>query len=400
MSTINRTKRANGSGTTATWNPTRARWEIRVSLPLGKRTTVRGTTAREAEQKREQLLGLLDQGVTPTPERYTVGHLLDEWHAGLSVEKSVKRGTLISYESHIRLHLKPTLGTISLKLLTPADVKLKLIQAKLNAGSSPRMVQMMRDTLRVALNYAVSMDMVTRNVAAVRIKINVPDNSRVGKALTYDQALALLETSAAQRNGPLFQFLMLTGMRLGEALALHWSDVDLAKGIVSVDKTLQQRKGRHDPDQPWSLDTPKTQRSIRTVPLVAEALEALRTQHTRQAFERNRAGDLWHTELGFVFTNEVGEPLSDRGVLNAWKRALAHANVDTTHRIHDLRHTAVSYLIKIGTPLPMVQAIVGHTTLAMTARYAHFSDDMFDDVRSRMDALWITIREQHASGQS
>jgi integrase len=389
MTTIPRTRRANGSGGHPWWNAARQQWEVKVRLADGTRRTVRGKTEREAERAREKLLGEVESGRPTTTERYTVAQYLDEWLVSMQLNSGLKRGTYRSYEMHVRLYLKPALGKLSLKLLSPLDVRGALIDKQLRAGKSPRLVQMMQAVLRTALSEAVRLDLVDRNVAKL-VRVKAPDNNRYGRALSFDDAAALLDAAHAGRNGPLFAFLVTTGLRLGEALGLRWTDIDFAEATFNVTQTLQPPML----GKPWELVTTKTGRGKYNLPLTAEALESLQQQQTRQTFERKTAREVWRADLSFVFTNEIGEPLAQRGVQDAWKRALATAGLDSSYRIHDLRHTFATYLHATNTPQPTIMELMGHTTLAMTQRYAHTSTAMREDARTRMNDLWAKIRQR------
>jgi integrase len=218
------------------------------------------------------------------------------------------------------------------------------------------------------------------------VEISVPDNSRVGKALDPEQVTALLDAARTERHGPLLAFLVTTGLRLGEAQALRWRDVDEKRKRLQVRHTLEQLPG-----EPWVLVEPKSRPSKdRRVPLVPLALDVLQQQKDRQRFEKERAGSAW-VDHDFVFANEVGDAISQRGVQDAMKRSLERAGLDADTRVHDLRHTAGSYLPAVGIPLTTVQAIMGHSTLAMTARYAHVQDAMLEDAAARMAAFFSGV---------
>jgi integrase len=185
-------------------------------------------------------------------------------------------------------------------------------------------------------------------------------------------------------------FLVATGLRLGEAQALRWRDVDEKRKRLQVRHTLEPSDKilEQVPSEPWALVEPKSRPSKdRRVPLVPIALEVLRLQRDRQEFERKRAREAWQ-DNDFVFANEVGDVTAQRGVQDAMKRSLARAGLETDYRVHDLRHTAGSYLPALGIPLTTVQAIMGHSTLAMTARYAHVQEAMLDDAAERMAAFF------------
>jgi Phage integrase family len=72
-----------------------------------------------------------------------------------------------------------------------------------------------------------------------------------------------------------------------------------------------------------------------------------------------------------VFTNEIGEPIRQRGVDKAFKDKLAAAELPTSHRPHDLRHSMATFLVAAGVDERVIMEILGHSTLAMTQRYSH-----------------------------
>ncbi|WP_436695679.1 site-specific integrase [Geodermatophilus sp. CPCC 205506] len=105
--------------------------------------------------------------------------------------------------------------------------------------------------------------------------------------LTAGQAQALLEAIQGDRLESLYRVMLATGLRRGEALDLHWSDVDLDAGLLRVRWTLSRTS------QGLQLDQLKTDKSRRTVPLPRSAVEALRTHRTRQLEERRTAAGAW-----------------------------------------------------------------------------------------------------------
>jgi integrase len=114
------------------------------------------------------------------------------------------------------------------------------------------------------------------------------------------------------RHDPLFRLMLATGLRRGEALGLHWADVDLDAGRLRVRWTLTRTsKGLH-------LGEPKTDKSRRTVPLPRSTVETLRAHRLKQAEERLAAAEAWQ-EHGLVFTTEIGTPLEPRNVLRRFE---------------------------------------------------------------------------------
>jgi integrase len=386
-----RKRRDNGSGTAVHWDPTRRKFYAQVTLGEGKRRTVRGDTIKDVERARGKLLEAVENG-RPTPtEKLSVALYLDEWLETIRVSTlsskpggrtKRKRKTHLGYESIVRVHLKPTIGHLSLKTLGARDVQRKLIDAKLAAGASAVRVARMHSCLRAALSHAKRMGLVTDNVAK-DVEVDTSDNSRIGEALTPEETVRLLEAARGTRYADLFTFLVTTGLRLGEALALRWDEVDFARQTVRVNKTLEWL-----PREPWSRVDPKAKSSKRVVPLVPPAIAALRREQDRQLFARRRVGEEIWSEHCLVFSNDRGEAIRERCPQDGWKASLKKAGLDPTKRIHDLRHTAASYLHMLGVPTVTIMAIMGHSTLAMTQRYSHVFDPMLEEAREKLGALY------------
>lgn len=381
-------RREKGSGTAPRWDKKRQRWTLNITLPDGsKRTLTHKTSAHELEQLRDRVLQAIANG-EPTPTaKLTLGVFLDRWIESIrvaSLHGKPKRGTWRSYDVHVRVHLKPVLGDEPLARLAVQRVQ-QFYDDKIAAGATPANMQRVNATLRIALGRALKQGLVTRNVAKL-VEISVPDNNRVGKALEPEQVEALQAAAVSERHGPMLTFLVVTGLRLGEAQALRWRDVNDHRGELKVRHTLEQL-----PNEPWHLVPPKSRPSRdRVVPLVPAALEVLRQQRDRQRFESQRAREAW-VEQDFVFANEVGDVVAQRGVQDAMKRSLGRAGLDLDTRVHDLRHSACTFLIAMGIPLPTVQAIMGHSTLVMTERYTHVQSAMLDDAKARMAAFFAGL---------
>jgi integrase len=159
----------------------------------------------------------------------------------------------------------------------------------------------------------------------------------------------------------LFRFILTTGSSRGEALVLHWSDVDLDAGLLRVRWTLARTsQGLH-------LDAPKTDESRRTVPLPWSTVRALQAHRTGQLEEQRAAAGTW-LENGVVFTTEIGTPLEPRNVLRRFELLAGRAGPRGVH-LHTLRHSAASFLLAAGTHTRVVQEHLGHSSLRDHGRH-------------------------------
>jgi integrase len=181
-----------------------------------------------------------DRGLIFDADKLKVEEYLDRWLSD-SVSDTVKVTTFERYEQITRLHLKPALGRVKLKALTPAKVR-GLYREKLEAGSSARTVRYIHTTLHKALKQAVMDGLIPRN-ATESVKPPQPSREEM-RPLTPDQAKHLLQ--AAHEDGDRLEALYVlaihTGLRQGELLGLKWDDVNLKDGSLQVRRTLTMTK--------------------------------------------------------------------------------------------------------------------------------------------------------------
>jgi integrase len=175
--------------------------------------------------------------------------------------------------------------------------------------------------------------------------------------LLDDELERLLEACRESRNPHLYDIVVLalsTGMRRGEIMNLEWQHVSFERSQVVLEDTKNGER--------------------RVVPLVGIAHEAL--------LRRSR---LQRIDSPYVFPAPYrhGVPPRPASIQSAWKTALERAHV-TDFRFHDLRHSAASHLAMNGATLAEIAEVLGHKTLSMVKRYAHFSEAHTSKVVERM----------------
>lgn len=170
------------------------------------------------------------------------------------------------------------------------------------------------------------------------------------------------------------------GLRLGEALAVAWTDVDLKAGTLHVRRTLQRTKTG------LAFGEPKRERSRRTVTLPDSLVAILRRHSVRQKKERLRAGGDWQNSR-LVFTTPIGTALDDRNVRREFKAILADARFPDI-RIHDLRHTCATLLLVQGVHPRTVTETLVHSQISLTMdTYSHVLPTLTKDAAQKMDAI-------------
>ena len=348
-----------------------------VQTPDGpKRRLIYGKRYKEVEQKLNEARGDAARGLVFDDEDLTVGKYLDRWLAD-SVRDSVRTSTHERYGQIVRLHIKPVIGRVKLKALTPAHVQ-GLYRDRLDAGLSPATVNKTHVVLHKALKQAMRWNMIPRNVTeAVTPPRPTPEEIR---PLDTVQVAALLSAASEDRLDALYVAALTTGARQGELLALKWEDVDLEGKALRIRRTLTRSKGT------MSLGQTKTAKSRRTVPLTSRAVGALRRHRARQAEEKLKAGGLYE-DLGLVFANEVGGITNPSNLRQrSFAKLLGRASLPATTRFHDLRHTCATLLLSRGQHPKLVQELLGHASISITLdTYSHVLPGMGDGLADAMD---------------
>lgn len=185
------------------------------------------------------------------------------------------------------------------------------MRAKTKRGKDDQPVRALSDStirqtytvLRAGLDGAVRDGLLARNPAAAVKRPGVA--RREAKHASAVDVTKLLLCAEGLRYRNVLVLIAATGLRRGEALALHWSDVDLEGGSLAVRGTLGRVGGK------LVTSEPKTDRSRRTVPIAPPLVAMLRTHRANQAAERLAAGDQW-TDSDLVFASEFGTPADPR----------------------------------------------------------------------------------------
>ncbi len=200
--------------------------------------------------------------------------------------------------------------------------------------------------------------------------------------LSPEQAKKLLGTAKAHWLHPLISVALAVGLRLGEALGLGWSDVDLENKTLRVVRALQRvgtdtqssdngagrdalvRTTRKTTKTRLQFVEPKSRTSRRTVKVPEFAVKALKEHRTAQKIERMAAGGDW-LETGLVFTTPAGAALDDSKVRKEFYELLERAELPRM-RLHDLRHTCATLLIAQGVHPRIVMETLGHSQISIT----------------------------------
>lgn len=352
------------------------RWRWRVWAKVGgKSARLTGTadTEKQARAAGQRARVDAERGKVAVNRTVSLGTYLEGWLKALD---GVSDSTRKKYGDLLRLHILPGVGTLKLAAVNPAALREfygELREGREDAegealGYSSR--RQIHNILHAALGQAAADGLIPGNPAAVpgvRPVQAAREVERV-RAFTPEQAARFLAVADAEGERPaqVLAFLLLTGMRRGEALGLRWAAVDLGARVpvarVEVQRTVSGARVLEGP--------PKTRNARRTVPLSPEAVGLLGRVRERTAEEHAALYPDAPTSP-YVFPTLKGSGYDPSNFTRVMRRVCATAGVPVL-AVHDLRHTFASLSARQGVRVEVLARIMGHSDPAFTLRqYRH-----------------------------
>lgn len=344
------------------------RWELKFDLgtdPVtGKRVTKYRAftgTKREAQVELVRLINSANQGDYVDPSKTTLTAFLDRWERDWAT-LNVSPKTMERYGDLLRIHVRPHIGAAKIQKLQAvqlAELYARLLREGLgpDRGLSARTVGHVHRCLHKALAVAVEWGVLQRNPADLAKPPKV-ESTEIA-ILEEDQAREVLQKL---RDDPLYTFVFLgltTGMRRGEALALRWSDVDLKKGSLRVEQSLEQTRAG------LRFKAPKTKSGRRSIALPELVVAQLRLHWKGQQELRLKLGLGKAPDDALVFPSHDGAPQSPNAVTKAWAHAVAAHKLPRV-TLHGLRHSHASQLIASNMDVLTISRRLGHGSPTIT----------------------------------
>jgi integrase len=332
-------------------------WQIKFDVPVGgqrrtKFVTVQGTR-QDAQRELAKLLTAADAGLLVDPSNMTVEQYLRQWLDGATAQSPK---TLERYAELAARQIVPHLGDVKIQKLTVEQIR-SWHRALLDTGLSARTVGHAHRLLRLVLGHAVRAGTLPRNVAAIERPPAVEADEV--EIMPPEQLPAILSQLQGSTIYPIVSLALATGMRRGELLALRWSDIDLNKGTLRVERSVEETKAG------LRVKPPKTKRAKRNLTLHGAAVAMLHAHRKQQLELRMRLGQGRPDDDAWVFSNIEGGLISPHSVSRSWRRFLIDHKLPRVS-FHALRHTHASVLIADGVPIPTVSRRLGHSKSSIT----------------------------------
>lgn len=377
----------------------------------GKRHFVYAKTLEELRDKEAQIEKDKADGIKTEARYTTVNDIYDLWK---NLKRGLKDNTFENYkflwESYVRHSF---LGDMRVSEIKKSDVKrfynYLVDERRLKAGTIDGVQTVLHQVLEMAVDDNYLRGNPSTNVLKELKKSHAYKTEKRRGLTRAEQELFL---DFLQRNTtynhwyPIFAVMIGTGLRVGEVTGLRWSDVDLEEGVISVNHTLvyydhRDRKEDQKRGCYFNVNTPKTETSIREVPMMDFVRQAFKMELDTQDTLGIQCTTTIDGYSDFIFLNRNGTPFH-QGILNkAIQRIIRDCNDEELLKnekatvllphfsCHSLRHTFTTRMCEAGVNVKVIQDTLGHKDIATTLNiYADVTKELKKDAFDGLDSYF------------
>ena len=352
----------------------------RISTTIGRssngkliRKEFYGSSKKEAEKKRDEYLNNINQGLDINYNKKQLSESMRLWlneYVKISNKPSTYDRYLGIYNNYID---KSILSNKVIESIKPMDIQIfynSLYKSKKTSST----INTINKVLKSFFTFAFNQGYITNN-PCIKGKVVIPGDLKSETKeieIFSDEDISKILNS---KNNVLIKYLSIfslaTGMRRGECLGLQWKDIyDDEVHIERSSKTVALYDENSVKRYKSILQSPKTQKSKRVIPLPNSLKSILKDIRAIQAQNKLLAGSSY-IDNDLIFCTEIGKLLDDRNISRSFKRFLKSCDVEYKN-FHALRHTYATKQFELGVPLKTVSVLLGHSDIYITAnRYTH-----------------------------
>ena len=367
-------KNPNGAGHYYTLPDGRAGWRKMVD---GKEIYLSARTPKELQAKVRKYIDL-----PIITEKYKVSEWFEEW-IETDVKSLKKPATYNQYKSIYYNHINPVIGSRMINSIKRSDIK--IVIAKMNeGGKSTKTMKHAKNVMRLGFESALKDRKIVHENPVVNIEIPAKQ-AKPRKVLSTEELSKIFKAMENSRWKWSIKFMLVTGVRRGELLALKWSDVDFENKRLTIDES----------NSVTGLGDTKSSK-IHYVPLSEKAIEYLKHQVDMLRSECNPVAmnengtykNLKGTDV-LVFPTEKGTMIKPNTFYHTFVRFAKKAGVKASP--HCLRHTFV-FMTRNKLSLKEIQAILGHDESTTTLEiYGNILDESTDKTARQIDEIFSQV---------
>lgn len=345
-----------------------------VTVTMNSKSRVSQSEARDRlSQKIDLIQSTADFAEEET--NLTIQEVFDDWQKIRKEE--LKPSTFHVGKMAFNTFLK-RFGEMDIKEINPTQIQSFLFNSQL----SPSTRRLRKNSFNLLFTYAKNVGYIEVNpierVILPKEKNTIEElKKKQNKFLNLEEMRIILEKNKPIekdiRKLLIYEFLFLTGLRIGEVQALRWEDVDFEKKTLAVTHTLNHQGTSEKSRQ---LLSPKTINSYRAININDRCLEILNYFYSHL------------TDESFIFVNKHGDTYCYSILARHFKKVCQVLGEETSQRkytLHMLRHSHISLLIEMGIPIKTIMERVGHSNEQMILQiYSHVTKKMEEDLANKL----------------
>lgn len=344
-----------------------------------KRVCVYGKTEAEAKRKLKEKRNEYIKNNGIVQKNISVKKWFNEWLEN-TMKLTLKPRSYDAKERCIDKFIVPYLGNMKITEVTQNDVQ-KLISNMSDKGYSYSQIHKVHNTISQRYKQGILAREVFYNPAlgVVLPKETKTDSSKSGFALNKDEIdLLVKKAKETYPNGtPIYPrgdfiiFLLYTGLRIGEALALTWNDINFEQKTINVNKNVTTATNRDK-----NLINPKTKKPYKTITIVQDSTKTNSSTRvipmSKMAENALKNIQKYNHNKPYVLANSQGNYCDYSNMNRMLKSMLKSAGITANYSIHSLRHTFASMLFSKDVDVKIVSEILGHSSISITYNtYVH-----------------------------
>ncbi|GGM39511.1 site-specific integrase [Paraliobacillus quinghaiensis] len=334
------------------------------------------------------------------PNKITLSELFYDWlaHYSRDVKESSVRARRIALK-----HILNEFGDMPIQKITKKTYQDKI--DKLSNEFSTNYIESIHTSANLVFVYAYEMKLIkdapTKGIKLPKKKDTVEElekgDSLIENFLEKDELEELLLKAKTEGlEGDLLAFTTLgyTGLRIGEMIALKWSDIDFENGTLRVIKTYYNPTNNKIK---FKLLTPKTKGSIRTLSVDPILIELLKLHKSEQELTKKKNSP-FYVDNDFIFSTNEGHPRTIKHISNRLQRLLKKTYINKHVTLHSFRHTHTSLLIEVDVHIKEIQERLGHSDIKTTMDiYAHMTKNLKKEASNKFSNLMKDLSSKISS---
>lgn len=341
------------------------KYESRFTIN-GKRYSVYADTLKECKEKDAAAREKIKNGLYVDNRNITLDQYYEEWKAAKL--GTIKGNTALGIECRYKKHIKPAMGHRKVAELEKREIV--RLQKELAEKQKPTTVNITIVQLKSILNDAVADGIVSKSPAAGIKPLKTEGKAACEtyhRALTQEEQKVFMEYIKSEWLYELVALLLCTGMRIGEATALTWSDIDYVNHVIHVTKTVSRTAAGE-----YTIGSPKSKTSVRDIPLNDTIKGVLKSQKAKQEMIHGNITNMSRCVFENVYGGMVYNASVNKAISNTIKRMGEDGKEIEHFSAHALRDTFATRYIEQGGSPQVLKTILGHSSLSMTMDlYSH-----------------------------